>query len=261
MEWRFAEGDYRRFPEMAVDLVRADVDVIVASFTVAALAAQKATSSIPIILAYTTDPVGSGFVRSLSHPGGNITGLATYLPDLSAKHLELLSDFIPGLSRVVILMNTSNPGHRSMFLSTESEGKRRGIYVSSIDVRTEDDLDDEFKLMSENMVQAIIVQPDPLFNPPRTRVADLALKYRIASIHPYSDYPKIGGLMSYGQNVGPFFRRSAYFVDKIFKGANPADLPVEQPTKFELIISLKVARAIGLTVSPLLLARADEVIE
>jgi putative tryptophan/tyrosine transport system substrate-binding protein len=260
MEWRFVAGDFSRLPGMAADLVARQVDVIIAGFTGAALAAKKATSSIPIILGYAADPVGSGLVESLARPGGNVTGLATYLPELASKQFELLTAVVPKLSRVGILMNPNNLAYVGMLKTTRGVAAATGIELALLEARSTDETKRAFERLEEQ-VEAVMVVPDPVYDPPRTVVADLALKHRLPSIHPYAEYTALGGLMSYGDSLGKFYRRAAYFVDKIFKGAQPRELPVEQPTTFEFVINLRTAKALGLDVPATLLARADKLLE
>jgi putative ABC transport system substrate-binding protein len=260
MEWRFVAGDFSRLPGMAADLVVKQVDVIIAGFTAAALAAKKATASIPIILGYTADPVGSGLVGSLARPGGNITGLATYLPELASKQFELLTAVVPNLSRVGILMNPNNLAYVGMLKTTRAVAAGSGIKLDLMEARSIEETTHAFEKLDEQ-VEAVMIVPDPVYDPPRTLVADLALKRRLPSIHPYAEYTALGGLMSYGDSLGKFYRRAAYFVDRIFKGVQPRDLPVEQPTTFQFVINLKTAKTLGLDVPTTLLARADEVIE
>ena len=259
MEWRFVAGDFSRLPGMAADLAK-QVDVIIAGFTGAALAAKKATASIPIILGYTADPVGSGLVESLARPGGNITGLATYLPELASKQFELLTAVVPNLSRVGILMNPNNLAYVGMLKTTRAVAAGSGIKLDLMEARSIEETTHAFEKLDEQ-VEAVMIVPDPVYDPPRTLVADLALKRRLPSIHPYAEYTALGGLMSYGDSLGKFYRRAAYFVDKIFKGVQPRDLPVEQPTTFQFVINLNTAKTLGLDVPTSLLARADEVIE
>ena len=260
VEWRFVAGDFSRLPEMASDLVARQVDVIIAGFTGAALAAKKATAAIPIILGYTADPVGSGLVESLARPGGNVTGLATYLPELASKQFELLTAVVPKLSRVGILMNPNNLAYVGMLKTTRGVAAAASIKLVLMEARSTEETTHAFEKPDEQ-IEAVMVVPDPVYDPPRTVVADLALKHRLPSIHPYAEYTALGGLMSYGDSLGKFYRRAAYFVDKIFKGVQPRELPVEQPTTFEFVINLKTAKALGIDIPPTLLARADEVIE
>jgi putative ABC transport system substrate-binding protein len=260
MEWRFVAGDFSRLPAMAADLVASEVDVIIAGFTGAALAAKKATATIPIILGYTADPVGSGLVESLARPGGNVTGLATYLPELASKQFELLTAVVPKLSRVGILMNPDNLAYVGMLKTTRGVAAATGIQLTLLQARSIEETTHAFENL-KGEVEAVMVVPDPVYDPPRTVVADLALKHQLPSIHPYAEYTALGGLMSYGDSLGKFYRRVAYFVHKIFKGVQPRELPVEQPTTFEFVINLKTAKALGIEIAPTLLARADEVIE
>jgi putative ABC transport system substrate-binding protein len=245
---------------MAADLVASEVDVIIAGFTGAALAAKKATATIPIILGYTADPVGSGLVESLARPGGNVTGLATYLPELASKQFELLTAVVPKLSRVGILMNPDNLAYVGMLKTTRGVAAATGIELVPMEARSAEETAGVFEKLDQQ-IGAVMVVPDPVYDPPRTVVADLALRHRLPSIHPYAEYTALGGLMSYGDSLGKFYRRVAYFVHKIFKGVQPRELPVEQPTTFEFVINLKTAKALGIEIAPTLLARADEVIE
>jgi putative ABC transport system substrate-binding protein len=245
---------------MAADLVAKQVDVIIAGFTGAALAAKKATAAIPIILGYTADPVDSGLVESLARPGGNVTGLATYLPELASKQFELLTAVVPKLSCVGILMNPNNLAYVGMLKTTRGAAAAAGIKLVLMEARSTEEIIHAFEKPDEQ-TEAVMVVPDPVYDPPRTVVADLALKHRLPSIHPYAEYTALGGLMSYGDSLGKFYRRAAYFVDKIFKGVQPRELPVEQPTTFEFVVNLKTAKALGIDIPPTLLARADEVIE
>jgi putative tryptophan/tyrosine transport system substrate-binding protein len=260
MEWRFVAGDFSRLSGMAADLVARQVDVIIAGFTGAALAAKQATATIPIILGYTADPVGSGLVASLARPGGNVTGLATYLPELASKQFELLTAVVPKLSRVGILMNPNNLAYVGMLKTTRGVAAATGIKLVLMEARSTEETTHVFEKLDEQ-IEAVMVVPDPVYDPPRTVVADLALKHRLPSIHPYAEYTAVGGLMSYGDSLGKFYRRAAYFVDKIFKRVQPRELPVEQPTTFEFVINLKTAKALGIEVAPTLLARADQVVE
>jgi putative ABC transport system substrate-binding protein len=260
MEWRFVAGDFSRLPELAADLVASKVDVIIAGFTGAALAAKKATATIPIILGYTADPVGSGLVESLARPGGNVTGLATYLPELASKQFELLAAVVPKLSRVGILMNPDNLAYVGMLKTSRGVAAATGVKLDLMEARSTEETTHAFEKLDEQ-VEAVMVVPDPVYDPPRTEVTDLALKHRLPSIHSYAEYTALGGLMSYGDSLGKFYRRAAYFVDQIFKGVQPRELPVEQPTTFEFVINLKTAKALGIEIPPTILARADEVIE
>ena len=258
IEWRFAESKYDRIPELAAELVRLNVDVIVAG-SPAIRATQQATSTIPIVMANASDPVGLGYVASLARPGGNITGVATSGEDTAPKQLELLATAVPHLSRVGLL---GNPDQMSPILNPlQHAADNAGLTVVLVRARNPQEIENAFATMTAKNVGAVVVIPNVLFWDQRQQIAELAIKRRLPSISWQEEFAVAGGLMSYGQSEMDFHRRAAYYVDKIFKGAKPADLPVEQPTKFELVINLKTATALGLTVPPSLLARADKVIE
>ena len=260
-EIRNAENRLERLPELAADLVRLKVDVIAADGTLAPLAAKQATTTIPIVMTIAGDPLGSGLVASLAHPGGNVTGMSLMAPDLGAKRLELLKELLPRLSRVAVLWNAANPYSALVFKQTQDGGRTLGIDVQSLDVRGPDDFDGAFEAARRLRPDALITVEDPLTGSHRKRIADFTAGQQLPSLHGIREFVAAGGLISYGANVTDLSRRAAYYVDKIFKGAKPADLPIQQPTKFELVINLKVAKALGLAVPPTLLARADEVIE
>jgi len=204
------------------------VDVILTTFTANAKAAQQATSSIPIVLGYSTDPVGVGLVQSLARPGGNITGLATNLPELSGKQLQLMSQIVPGLSRVAVFVNPSNPGSAPMYSSMVAAGGQLDISITRLEAENENEVERAFQLIDRAGCQAIIVLPDSVFNPPRDLIQKRSNARRLPSSHPFSDFARLGGLMSYGENAYTFLKRSAYFVDKILKGVKPADIPLSR---------------------------------
>jgi ABC-type uncharacterized transport system substrate-binding protein len=260
-ENRNAENRPERLPELVADLVRLKVDVIAAAGTLAPLAAKQATTAIPIVMTTAGDPLGSGLVASLARPGGNVTGMSLMAPDLGAKRLELLKELLPRLSRVAVLWNAANPYSALVFKETQTGGRTLGIAVQSLDVRGPDDFDRTFEAARRLRPDALITVEDPLTASYRKRIADFAAGQQLPSVHGIRGFVAAGGLMSYGASLPDLSRRAAYFVDKIFKGAKPADLPVQQPTKFELVINLTTAKALGLTIPPMLLARADEVIE
>jgi putative tryptophan/tyrosine transport system substrate-binding protein len=260
-ENRNAENRLERLPELAADLVRLKVDVIAADGTLAPLAAKQATTTIPIVMTTAGDPLGSGLVASLSHPGGNVTGMSLMAPDLGAKRLELLKELLPRVSRVAVLWNAANPYSALVFKQTQDGGRTLGIDVLSLDVRGPDDFDGTFEVARRLRPDALITVEDPLTGGHRKRIADFLAGQQLPSLHGIREFVTAGGLISYGANVTDLSRRAADYVDKIFKGAKPADLPVQQPTKFELVINLKAAKALGLTIPPSLLTRADEVIE
>ena len=260
-ENRNAEDRLERLPEFAADLVRLKVDVIAAAGTLAPLAAKQATTTIPIVMTSAGDPLGSGLVASLARPGGNVTGMSLMAPDLGAKRLELLKELLPRLSRVAVLWNAANPYSALVFKETQAGGRTLGIEVQSLEVRGPDDFDATFETARRLRPDALITVEDPLTGSHRKRIADFSARQQLPSLHGIREFVAAGGLMSYGASLADLSRRAAYYVDKIFKGAKPADLPVQQPTKFELVINLKAAKALGLDVPPTLLARADEVME
>jgi len=260
-ENRNAENQLERLPELAADLIRLKVDVIVAAGTLAPLAAKQATATIPIVMTTAGDPLGSGLVASLARPGGNVTGMSLMVPDLSAKRLELLKELLPRLSRVAVLWNAANPYSALVYKETQAGGRTLGIDVQSLEVRGPDDFDGAFEAARRLRLDALITVEDPLTASYRKDIADFAAGQQLPSLHGIREFVAAGGLISYGANLADLSRRAAYYVDKIFKGAKPADLPVQQPTKFEMVINAQTARMLGLTISPTLLARADEVIE
>ena len=260
-EYRFAENRLERLPELAAELVRLNVDVIVAVGTLGPLAAKRATTTIPIVMLSAGDPLGTGLVDSLARPGGNVTGMSLMVPDLGGKRLELLKELLPRLSRVAVLWNAANPYPAIVFKETQAAGRKLGIEVHSLEVRGPDDLDGAFAAARLQHPDALISVEDPLTFTYRKRIADFAVVEQLPSLHGFSEEVKAGALISYGANQPDLIRRAAGYVDKILKGAKPADLPVQQPTTFELVINLKTARALALEVPPTLLARADEVIE
>jgi putative ABC transport system substrate-binding protein len=261
IEWRFADGKLERLPELAAELVKLKVDVIVAAGPQAISAAQKATVTIPIVMATAPDPVGSGFVKSLAHPGGNITGLSNISADISPKQLEMLLSIVPKLSRVAVLVNPTNSSHATVLKNVQGAAQRIAVTILSLDARTPQEIEKAFSAMAREKAGAVIVARDGLLIQQARQIAALAVKYRMPSIHGIREYVEAGGLMSYGPSLTDNFRRAATYVDKIFKGAKPGDLPVEQPTKLELIINGKTAKALGLTIPQSLLISADKVIE
>jgi ABC-type uncharacterized transport system substrate-binding protein len=260
-ERRYAENRLERLPEFAAELVRLNVDVIVAIGTLGPLAAKRATSTIPIVMTAAGDPLGSGLVASLARPGGNVTGMSLMVPDLGGKRLELLKELLPRLVRVAVLWNAANPYPAIVFKETQAAGLTLGVEVQSLEVRSPDDFDSAFETARRQRPDALISVEDPLTFSHRKRIADFALADRLPSLHGLREDAEAGGLISYGANLPDLFRRAAGYIDKILKGAKPADLPVQQPTKFELVINLKTAKALSLEIPPTLLARADEVIE
>ena len=262
IEYRYGEGKAEHLRDLAVELVRLPVDVIVASAPVGVRAAQQATRTIPIVISTLPDPVGEGFVASLSRPGGNTTGLALDSEDLAGKQLEFLKEALPKLSRVGVLRNPSSPNYEGARRQIEVAARRLKLEVKDFPVSRREELARAFGDMAQTRVGAILVRRDVLVvEPNRDEVVALAAQRRLPAMYNFRQFPESGGLMSYGANVNAIQRRSARFVDKILKGAKPADLPIEQPTTFELVINLKTAKALGLTIPPALLQRADQVIE
>jgi len=261
LEVRSAEGKWERLPTLAAELVRLKVDVIVTATVPGIRAAQQATKTIPIVMAVVADPVATGFVASLARPGGNITGLSMMAPELAGKRLELLKEAVPRVSRVAVLRNPTNPGAALSVSETEVAARALGVQLQLLEVRTSEELDGAFGAAARDRAGALIVLPDPMFLTHRARIADLAAKRRLPAMYYERDYVEAGGLMSYGPSLRDMYRRSAIYVDKILKGATPADLPVEQPTRFELVISLKSARGLGLTIPQSVLTRANQVIQ
>jgi len=261
IEYRRAEGQFERLPDLAAELVHLKVDVIVASGSASTRCAKEATATIPIVMASDNDPVGSGFVASLGRPGGNITGLSQMAPDLAGKRLELLKEIVPRLSRLVVLGELNNPGNPQTLKETELAAVGFGVHLQVLDVRDPKDIENGFQAASKGHADAFLVLGGPVATSQRGHIAELAAKSRLPAIYPQSDYMDAGGLMFYGPSISDLFHHAATYVDKILKGAKPADLPVEQPTKFELIINLKAAKQIGVRIPPNVLVRADKVIK
>jgi ABC-type uncharacterized transport system substrate-binding protein len=260
IEYRSAEGKPDRIPALAAELVRLKVDVIVTGGPTATRAAKKATSTIPIVMTQDSDPIGTGFVASLARPGGNITGLSTLAPEISGKQLELLKDIVPRLSRVAVIWTSTQPGNAQALKETELAAGTFGVRLQYLDVLISKDIETAFRAASKGRAEAVLVLGGPVLNSHRTQIADLAAKNRLPAIYDRREYVEAGGLMSYATSITDLDRRAATYVDKILKGAKPADLPVEQPTKFEFIINLKAAKQIGLTIPPNVLVKADRVI-
>jgi putative tryptophan/tyrosine transport system substrate-binding protein len=260
IEWRYAEGKFNRLPELAAELVRLKVDVIVTGGPNSTRPAKEATATIPIVMAFDSDPVGSGFVASLAHPGGNITGLSTLSPEISGKQLELLKEIVPKLSRVAVLGNSTLAGNAQALKEVELAAGAFGVKLQYLDVRGPKDIETAFRAASKGRAEAVLVLAGPGLAAHRTQILAAAVKSRLPAIYPQTEYTEAGGLVYYGANTPDLDRRAATYVDKILKGAKPGDLPEEQPTKFEFIIYLKAAKQIGLTIPPNVLARADRVI-
>jgi putative ABC transport system substrate-binding protein len=261
VEWRFADGKVERLPELAAELVGLKVDVIVTSSTPATSAAQKATATIPIIMGPVGNPVGSGFIKSLARPEGNITGLTNVLVELSAKHLEMLHAMVPKLTRVAVMGNPDNASNIETLKSVEVAARRTGVKIFFVAVRTAQDIEAAFPTMTQGNTSALIIAQDGLFIQQRRQIADLAIKYRLPSIGAIRELAEDGVLLIYGPDFSDIYRRAATYADKIFKGATPGDLPVQQPTTFDLVINHKTAKALGIKIPQSILVRADRVIE
>jgi len=259
VEYRWAEGKVERLPDVAAELVRLKVDLIVAVATQASQAAKQATNTIPIVMV-ASDPVGTGLVTNLARPGGNITGLSLLNPELSEKRLELLKEAVPGLSRVAILWHGGHPAAILAMQETEVAGRVLGVQLQSLEIRGPNDFERAFEAATREGAEALIVLASAFFGAERRRIVELVTKYRLPSMFPIRENVEAGGLMSYGASLPDLWRRAATYVDKILKGAKPADLPVEQAMTFELVLNLKTAKALGLTLPPTLLFQATEVI-
>ena len=260
IEYRWAEGPSERYAEIAAEFVRLKVDVIVTYGTPAVIAAKQATSVIPIVFAVAADPVGTGLVASLARPGGNVTGLSSQASDLAGKRLALLQEVVPGLGRLAILANVGSPNALLEMREVQATTSTLGLEVATLEIRRAEDIAPAFEAI-KGRAQALYVAIDPLTVTNRIRINTLAQGARMPTMYALREYVEAGGLMSYGPNLPDLFRRAADYVDKILRGAKPADIPVEQPTKFDLVVNLITAKALGLDVPPTLLARADEVIE
>ena len=262
LELRFGEGKAEQFPILAAELVRLKVDVIVALTNPVIDAVRQATQTIPIIMPAASDPVGAGFVASLARPGGNITGLTGYSPELNGKRLELLKEAFPKLSRVALLLSPNFPGSTLDLKETESAARALGLRMQPLEVRDDSDIDRSFKAMIKERADALTMFPGhPVLFVNRKKIVELAANHRLPTMYSLIEFVEAGGLMFYGPDLLVGYRRAADYVDKILKGAKPAELPVEQPTKFDLVINLKTANQIGLTIPPNVLARADRVIK
>jgi putative tryptophan/tyrosine transport system substrate-binding protein len=260
IEYRWAEGKFDRLPDLAAELVRLKVDVIVTAGPASTRPAKEATVTIPIVMGFDNDPVGNGFVASLARPGGNITGLSTHYPEITGKQLELLKEIVPRLSRVAVFGTSTQARNPQALRETELAAGAFKVKLQYLDVLGPKDIETVFRAASKGRAEAVLVLQSPVLNSQRTQVVNLAVKSRLPAIYAAREFVEDGGLMSYGVSVTDLYRRAATYVDKILKGAKPADLPVEQPKKFEFIINLKAAKQIGLTIPPNVLARADKVI-
>jgi putative tryptophan/tyrosine transport system substrate-binding protein len=261
IEYRYADGKLDRLPALVAELVRLKVEVIVTAGPQATRRAKEATVTIPIVMGFDNDPVASGFVASLARPGGNITGLSLLSPELSGKRLEILKEVVPKLSRVAVLGSSTDPGHAQMLGETERAAVALGVQHLYLDVRAPEDIETAFRAASKGRANAVLALTSFLLTSQRKQLINLAVKNRLPAMYDRSEFVEDGGLMMYGVSSIDLFRRAATYVDRILKGAKPADLPVEQPTKVELIINLKAAKQIGLTIPPNVLVRADKVIK
>jgi putative ABC transport system substrate-binding protein len=261
IEYRWAEGEYERLPALIGELIASKVDVIVTAGTPASLAVKRATSSVPLVMIAVGEPVATGLVASLARPGGNVTGVTSISPEIEGKRLELLREVVPGVSHIAVLWNAASPVQVIQERETRAAAQVLGMKMLSLGIRTREDIDDAFAAIVRERPGALFVLADRLFLHHRTRIMDFAVQHHLPGVHAYRELVEAGGLMSYGPSYADMHRRAATFVDKILKGEKPADLPVERPVKFELVVNLKAAKALGLDVPPMLLARADEVIE
>jgi putative ABC transport system substrate-binding protein len=260
IEYRFLEGKPKLINDLAAELVRLKPDIVVTGGPTTTRAVKQTTTTIPIVMGFDNDPVGNGFVASLARPGGNITGSSSLAPDISGKQLELLKETIPRLSRIAIIGNSTNPGNAQALKEADLAAKAFGMRPQYLDVTAFEEMESAFRAANKGRVDAILALNSPLLNSYRTQVAALAVKSRLPAIYAQSEYVEDGGLMVYGVSYPHLFYRAAIYVDKILKGAKPAELPVEQPKRFEFIINLKAAKQIGLKIPPNVLARADRVI-
>jgi putative ABC transport system substrate-binding protein len=261
VEYRWAEGRFDRLPGLAEELVRLKVDIIVAPASIYAEAAKRATSTIPIVFASHADPIGTGHVDSLARPGGNITGLTVMMSETAAKSLELLKEAVPGLSRVAVVWDPATPSHRPALDAVEVRGRALGLQVQPLAVRGATEFDGAFSTIVRERASGVLVLSTPLFIGRARRLAELAMNHKLPTMFGPREHVEAGGLLSYSPDRADLYRRAAIYVDKILKGAKPADLPVQQATKFELVINMKTAKAIGLTIPPSFLLRADQVIQ
>jgi putative tryptophan/tyrosine transport system substrate-binding protein len=261
IEYRWAAGKIERLPALMAELVRLNVDVIVTAGPSPTRSAKEATATIPIVMAWDYDPVGNGFVASLARPGGNITGLSTLAPEISGKQLELLKEILPKLSRVAVLGTSTVPGNAEALRATELAAKTLTVRLQYLDIRDPQEIEPAFEAARGGRAEAVLALASRVLFSQRTQIANLAVKRRLPVVYGEREHVEAGGLMTYGVSINDLFRRAATYVDKILKGAEPAELPVEQPTRFELVINLKTAMQIGLTIPPHVLARADRVIK
>jgi putative ABC transport system substrate-binding protein len=261
IEYRYAEGKLEQLPDLAAELVRLKVDVIVTAGTPAALAAKQATRTISIVMGLAADPVGSGIVASLSQPGGNVTGSSLMAPELAGKRLQLLREVVPGASRVAVLANLTVPYAGLIVRETEAAARVLGVQLQLLEIRAPEEIERAFEAATRGRASALIVVEGPLTQTHQALIAALAAKRRLPAMYGQRDFVEAGGLMSYGANFADLFRRAATFVDKILKGRKPSDLPVEQPTRFELVINMRTAKDLGLTLPQSILIRTDHFIQ
>jgi putative ABC transport system substrate-binding protein len=263
VEWRFAKGKEALLPGLAAEIVQLQPDVVVAAGNQAVQAIKRATTTIPIVFGQVSDPLGVGLVAGLARPGGNITGLTTSASDISGKRLELVKETVPTVTRVALLVDARNPAHQAFLRDMRAAAPALGVQMQALELRRLDDIDNAFQAALNERAEAVIVTASGIFitNQDRERLASLAIKARLPTLHSESAFVLAGGLMSYATDIPEQFRRAATYVDKILKGAKPAEMPVEQPTKFELVINLKAAKEIGLTIPPSVLGRADRVVQ
>jgi putative ABC transport system substrate-binding protein len=261
IEYRWADGKYDHFPVLVAELIAAKVDAIVTAGTPAALAVKSATTTVPLVMVAVGDPIGTGLVPSLARPGGNLTGLSSIAPDLEGKRLQLLREVTPALSHVAIFINSLNPFHVSSMKQARDAAQTMGIKLQLHDIRKSEDLDDAFAAIRKERPDALLILADRVFLHNRERIVDVANEQRLPNVNAYKELVEVGGLMSYGPSYEDMHKRAATYVDKILKGAKPADLPIEQPSKFTFIVNLKAAKTLGVTVPSQLLGLADQLIE
>jgi putative ABC transport system substrate-binding protein len=261
IEYRWADGNYDRFPALVAELIAAKVDAIVTAGTPAALAVKKATTTVPLVMVAVGDPVGTGLVPSLARPGGNLTGLSSIAPDLEGKRLQLLREVVPALSHVAMFVNSLNPFHVSSMRQARAAEQAMGIKLQLHDIQKSEDLDDAFAAIRKERPDALLILADRVFLHNRQRIVDFTREQRLPNVNAYKELVEAGGLMSYGPSYEDMHKRAAIYVDKILKGTNPADLPIEQPSKFTFIVNLKAAKELSVTVPSQLLALADQLIE
>jgi len=261
IEYRWADGQYERFPALVAELIAAKVDVIVTAGTPAALAVKKTTTTVPLVMVAVGDPVGTGLVPSLARPDGNLTGLSSVAPDLEGKRLELLREIVPSVSHIAVFFNSLNPFHVASMRQAQAAGKTLGIKVQQHDIRKSEDLDRAFAALRKERPDALLILADRVFLHNRQRMMDFTEEQRLPNVNAYKELVEAGGLMSYGPSYEDMHKRAAIYVNKILKGTKPGNLPIEQPTKFTLVVDLKAAKALGISMPAAVISRADEVIE